>query len=683
MAIAELPTGKFESNPERLGEVVVKTLGSDKCHNLQYHAQGAQTNIFRFNWLDPDGELKIAKVDRMPDSAKAWEYAYRGCNNSRGIETLRKLRNARDHHILTLDDYFVVEDNKYHNGNLAISIHPFIKGSTLAQLVEEGKVPSYRKTTELMADMLDAAVYYAGEGFVHRDIKGTNVMVTPEFEAYVLDLCNARKLGELEEGLFPTAGGDYVFDPLLVSGLTGKPGKPKKYGQNSEVHEYGSVFYEVLTGNRLRIINPREEVLVDAASGEDLTDDQGRIDIEKSEHFLEKGLKRIPRQARKLRDPLKRALTLDETVRYNPDNAIKEFAADFMKATKVSPLSRTARAEETRSRRRFMFLGGTGVAATALGGIPLAVHYVGKQEPDNRFKVSAGCHTDLSITNNLVSLELRISGSKPYSLLYNSVTEEPVLPRFLELNQGDKLYVSPCPHKLAAPRDILGLGVTHFPGHLYFQGWPAIEFATPVKDLRGIPHEYSHRSHNAPIIEFIVPEDMKDGCYYLTVDLFAHDSTEGKFGLENVKYKHPGKVISRKRIPVVVGNPKTKLGLTRLGFNVFENKVMFSELNQDYVARIGTPIEYSFKIPGTNQTSNFEASRAYSGEFGLDEMKEDSAGNLQFWARDNTGIVTLGHIPVRTYPSKYDPDLKCWDFDIPGKKDANHSIELRRQLYRA
>jgi hypothetical protein len=64
----------------------------------------------------------------------------------------------------------------------------------------------------------------------------------------------------------------------------------------------------------------------------------------------------------------------------------------------------------------------------------------------------------------------------------------------------------------------------------------------------------------------------------------------------------------------------------------------------------------------------------------LGPRKEEIEGNLIMSAKDDTGIITYSHFPVKTVPNKFDPNLKQWSFKDVSRKDVANAIKYRERL---
>jgi eukaryotic-like serine/threonine-protein kinase len=117
-----------------------------------------------------------------------------------------------------------------------------VEGETLAAILRPGplKVAAALKLFRQIADGLAAA---HAKGIVHRDLKSSNVMVTPEGDAKILDFGLAKSLG-LSESPLSVEGGllgtFHCMSPEQAQGL--------EIDHRSDLFSLGALIYETLTG---------------------------------------------------------------------------------------------------------------------------------------------------------------------------------------------------------------------------------------------------------------------------------------------------------------------------------------------------------------------------------------------------------------------------------------------------
>ena len=110
----------------------------------------------------------------------------------------RLAARLRDPHIIPIHDYGEID------GRLFIDMRLVEDGVTIASLLRDGPLAPDRAVRLLIqiAEGLDAA---HGDGLIHRDVKPSNVLVTPRDFVYIIDFGIARATGDTRAGL-TTAG---------------------------------------------------------------------------------------------------------------------------------------------------------------------------------------------------------------------------------------------------------------------------------------------------------------------------------------------------------------------------------------------------------------------------------------------------------------------------------------------
>lgn len=150
-----------------------------------------------------------------------------------------------------------------HSADGECIVMEFIRGQTLADSLSTGKIPviDCLKIATQIADALTAA---HSIGIVHRDLKPANVMVTPEGLAKVLDF-GLAKLGHNEGALDLSGSSDTTISihvtksrPRTAEGaiigtvayMSPEQAEGRRIDARSDIFSFGSVLYEMITGER-------------------------------------------------------------------------------------------------------------------------------------------------------------------------------------------------------------------------------------------------------------------------------------------------------------------------------------------------------------------------------------------------------------------------------------------------
>ncbi len=163
-----------------------------------------------------------------------------------GLARNQLLREARA--AAALDHPFIckIYDAGELDGRAFIAME-FVRGSTLQELVSEGRLP-VEKALEIGASIADALqAAHAGQ-FVHRDLKPGNIMLTPEGHPKVLDFGLAtRSVGFASDSASTTAtiegSASGTLPYMAPEQLMGRT-----IDSRSDIFAFGVVIYELLTG---------------------------------------------------------------------------------------------------------------------------------------------------------------------------------------------------------------------------------------------------------------------------------------------------------------------------------------------------------------------------------------------------------------------------------------------------
>jgi serine/threonine-protein kinase len=121
-----------------------------------------------------------------------------------------------------------------------------VDGGNLAQQISEFK-SSPRATARLIATLARALDYAHGKGFIHCDLKPSNILIDREGQPQITDFGLARRAVEdpAESGL--TASGAILGTPSYMAPEQAA-GQRQAIGPATDVYGLGAILYEVLTG---------------------------------------------------------------------------------------------------------------------------------------------------------------------------------------------------------------------------------------------------------------------------------------------------------------------------------------------------------------------------------------------------------------------------------------------------
>ncbi len=231
------------------------------------------TTISHYEILEKLGEGGMGVVYKAKDSMLGRFVAIKVLLGASGELSDRRARfiqearaaSALNHpNIITIHD--IVSLQNAGGSEAECIVMEFIRGRTLADLIEAGRLPviDCLKYAMQMADALNSA---HAAGIVHRDLKPANVMVTPEGLAKVLDFGLAKLAGD-DGGAFDQEETIAATDQTMSIHVDARPktaegaiigtvafmspeqAQGQRVDWRSDIFSYGSVLYEMITGQR-------------------------------------------------------------------------------------------------------------------------------------------------------------------------------------------------------------------------------------------------------------------------------------------------------------------------------------------------------------------------------------------------------------------------------------------------
>src|SRR5262249_34232339 len=98
----------------------------------------------------------------------------------------------------------------------------YVEGVTLEALLEEGKTPAGSEFLSILRQTADALDYAHGKGVIHRDVKPSNLMITPDRVVKVCDF-GIAKSAELQQGKTRTGAMTGTLEYMSPEQLTQQP----------------------------------------------------------------------------------------------------------------------------------------------------------------------------------------------------------------------------------------------------------------------------------------------------------------------------------------------------------------------------------------------------------------------------------------------------------------------------
>lgn len=225
----------------------------DRYRLNRIHASGGIGRV----WLAYDGELhrEVALKELRPDRREGADYATRFIREAR-------ITGQLEHPGIVP----VYELNPRASTGQPFYVMRFIKGRTLSQAIDhyhcrasgEAHAVEFRSLLNTFVELCNAVAYAHSRGVIHRDIKGSNVVLGDFGEVIVLDWGLAKLVGREHDEEAPiTLGPDTPASDTQAGAVIGTPaymapeqaqGRADLVGPRSDIYSLGAVLYEILTG---------------------------------------------------------------------------------------------------------------------------------------------------------------------------------------------------------------------------------------------------------------------------------------------------------------------------------------------------------------------------------------------------------------------------------------------------
>jgi serine/threonine-protein kinase len=307
----------------------------------------------------------------------------------------RFIQEARSAAQLTHPNIVTIHQIGFLKGTLYI-VMEYVDGGSLAEMLTVRKRFDPAEAVAIVRQAAEGLRYAHSRGFIHRDIKPQNLLLTSEGVVKIADMGLVRHVASAEEGKeWKAYGTPYYISPEQV---TGDP--PPDF--RTDIYSLGATLYEMVTG-RPPFTAPTPQEIMRQHVIEPLPDaGQFVPDLPASLcALLAKALAKEPEDRYPSAADLIAALDaldfagVETTV--SAEAVAREIAPmvedDRRRARRAGPLGAPARAgvkgpgapadgKTTKSRKTLWVLGGAGVAAVAIAGaVGLALHLGGGENP--------------------------------------------------------------------------------------------------------------------------------------------------------------------------------------------------------------------------------------------------------------------------------------------------------------
>jgi eukaryotic-like serine/threonine-protein kinase len=146
---------------------------------------------------------------------------------------------ARLNHANIVGAYDVGEANGRH-----YFVMEYVEGGTVFDRLEKGERYSEKEALQIIIQVCKALVHAHKAGFVHRDVKPKNIMITPQGVAKLADMGLARGVSDVEAAQAEAGkayGTPYYISPEQIRGEIDIDGR-------ADLYSLGGTFYHMVTG---------------------------------------------------------------------------------------------------------------------------------------------------------------------------------------------------------------------------------------------------------------------------------------------------------------------------------------------------------------------------------------------------------------------------------------------------
>lgn len=654
----------------------------------------------------PGNEKRVIKIDRPVDnlsSPRTLRSIAKGYTTENDISTLAQAPNKEAHNIVDLVDYKELDDGGF------ISVERSFGARSLDDRLKESPL-SEQEFTTVFKGTLEAVRYAMNElGIYHRDLSNHNTLIEESNgkvkDIRLTDWTNAGNKKDTTPKAIPTSGRHWFTDPLLIKAFTGQEGT---YNPGSEMYSIGVGMLSSLLGKYSFEYDPDTNYAVDTQTGESLVDENGRIITKKHEQVVKKAVKSLPRNIRrKYGKIINKLLTLDQTKRYN---SIDDLIEDFNSVSEGGLLGKL-------NKIKGKIIAGAIIGSTLALGIagPYAYNEIKSRDTQHQAELKSKekyvVTTDwdgykLDVSNNVVETDATVNlfRNKEY---IKTFTEKD---NYIPVEKGDKISISLSVKDLPwpVPKGELSRHSPSFNGKTYIEGREGKTFS-----VWSAMHNTANMSWEAGYNiggfyeEIEIPQDIEDGTYVLVTELYAPERPSGADNYQDqIRFETPGKVVTRKRMPILVGTPEQDLEAGRFTFESlggrgelslkhlkerYEAKRFEADLEVNVFERKEDTSGHHYEKISVKDSSSIDEKYAYPSYFSLfPKPKKDEIAIAQLVARSKTGKVLYHtYIPMKaTMPfadlPRSDQKLReqiFWDYNLPDKSFSEDLIELDKSLY--
>ena len=217
-------------------------------------ALSAGVRLGRYEILAPIGSGGMGEVYRARDAHLERDVAVKVLPESAADDPESRARFEREARAVAALPHpnIVAIHDVGHEGTLGYAVLELLEGETLRERLLRGALP-WRSALEVAVPVAEGLAAAHARGIVHRDLKPENIFLTRDGRTKILDFGIARKLtpelaGDTSAATVGATRPGVVLGTL--SYLSPEQARGEPVDGRSDLFAFGSVLYEMLTGNR-------------------------------------------------------------------------------------------------------------------------------------------------------------------------------------------------------------------------------------------------------------------------------------------------------------------------------------------------------------------------------------------------------------------------------------------------
>lgn len=203
----------------------------DKYSNITEYSKGATSLIYS----------ALSKNTKEKFAIKHFVYN-KDINESSFLEQWKRIKREVEIHLSLNHPNIIKAHDHYEKGSKLYLVLDFIEGKNIQELIDEGYKFNLIDVIKIGKQIASALHYLDERGFVHRDIKPGNIIVTKDKKAYLLDFGCAKKLYSEPITVSKMMIGTLSYmspEQMLSSDIDGR----------SDIFSLGCTLYQMLTGS--------------------------------------------------------------------------------------------------------------------------------------------------------------------------------------------------------------------------------------------------------------------------------------------------------------------------------------------------------------------------------------------------------------------------------------------------